>query len=78
MIQVVADGSNIHGKTLQRVEDARRRLGRDYCGLGGVVEYFKDAVDRVCHMEPMGEVVVDHVAVALLNRCNISGFCWIL
>ena len=34
----------------------------------GVVEYFKDAVDRVCHMEPMGEVVVDHVAVALLNR----------
>ena len=67
MIQVVADGSDIHGKTLQRVEDARGRLGKDYCGLG-VVEYFKDAVDRVCHVEPMGEVVVDHVAVALLNR----------
>ena len=47
-------------------------------GLLGVVEYFKDAVDRVCHVEPMGEVVVDHVAVALLNRCNISVFCWIL
>ena len=47
-------------------------------GLLGVVEYFKDAVDRVCHVEPMGEVVVDHVAVALLNRCNISFFCWIL
>ena len=43
-------------------------------GLVGELEYFKDAVDRVCHMEPVGEVMVDHVAVALLYRCNTSGY----
>ena len=43
-------------------------------GLVGELEYFKDAVDRVCHMESMGEVMVDHVAVALLYRCNTWGY----
>ena len=80
MVQVVADCADIHCQAFQRVENARGRLGEVIKVPGWIKqEYFQDAVDRVGHVETMGKVMVDHVAVALLYRCNIRRlFCWIL
>ena len=63
MVEVVADGPHVHGQTLQGAEDTRRGLGRDQAG-----PHLQDAVNGVSHVETVGKVVVDHIAVTLLHR----------